>query len=312
MQYRELTNLTTTETRQDDGAQFTTIAMVFQNPFTLEFTVLNEFLNPGTSYQFRLGFPFPSYTFYSNTLIAKTFDSNSPLVSYLTTSSTSSSIHASWEVPEYTNGIIGYRARIYVSAYDNGGIENPTFDSSTATIVQSADLSLSETSFTFGCSGNDTKNCLHPYTMYYIEIGVVHDGSGDSIKSFYVATQVYVAPIVLRDAAVMFLHGQTITVTLLNPVPAYGTPTGIESTFLYPAMLTSADGAINMALSDSSVVSESDLTVKITMTVAEYSLLVSSMYSKSAFSTLFLKYGSSGKKIQLSYYCLHRDPIVLN
>jgi len=79
---------------------------------------------------------------------------------------------------------------------------------------------------------------------------------------------------------------------------------GISTTFLSPASITSIDGHFNVSLLNSSIQQNpSDGTLHISLSKGEFELLYSQLISFASFSSLSFNYGQ-GSRISMSYYCL--------
>jgi hypothetical protein len=304
VQYRRVANLTTSLTGNDFSA-YTTLPMVFENARTLDFEIPKSTLLDGVYYEFRLGFAFSTFTYYTNTRVLKTYDANSPFVGKVKTSTTNSSISVIFDAPEYFDGVVGYSARLLYKDRGNGDVVNPQWPSSLLTVVESRDLSLTDTEVVFGCIEYTADNCLFPFTMYAIELTVIREKGRDAPKTVYVATKVTTKVVVKRDRADLFLHGKRIDVTFLAAVPMYASNTAIGSTlFGAGAYLTNRKQDINLTLSSSTVASVSSTSVQITLSDNEYATLVSKVRAADfVFSTMYLHYGE-GKTIEMGTYCL--------
>ena len=287
VQYRAVLNKTLAAT-DSDPTPYTTLPMVFPNAHTYEFLIPRLWLVDGTAYEFRLGFPFADYTFYTNSLIAKTFDVNSPFVNSVSTVSTNQSISVSWNEPEYADGIVGYRVLLY----------------STGTLISSMDLTLTETSVVLGCSDvTSVEACLMPVTTYLIGISVIRQTGPDSPKYVYASTLMTVVPVVLQNTSSLFLFGGDIMITFVANVPIYNN-TPINETFLYPASLMNTGHDVVLDLSGSIVQSISGTIMKVIMSYTEAELLISQVFSLSIFTPMSIAFGTQPSSIILSYQCL--------
>lgn len=303
VQYRRVANLTVTLTG-NDFSSYTTLPMVFENARTLDFKVPRSTLVDGVYYEFRLGFAFPTFTYYTNTRVLKTYDANSPFVGNVKTASTNSSISVTFSAPEFFDGVVGYSARLLYKDKGNGDVINPQWSASSLTVVESRDLSLTDTMLVFGCAEYTEDNCLVPFTLYAIELTVIRENGRDAPKTVYAATKVTTKVVVRRDRADLFLHGASIVVTFLNAVPMYGNNTAIGSTlFGSGAYIVNKKQDISQTLSLSTVTSVSSTVVRIVMPESEYQKLVANVRAPSlTFSTMYLHYGEN-KTIEMGTYC---------
>jgi hypothetical protein len=304
VQYRRVLNLTASLTGNDFSA-YTTLPMVFENARTLDFKIPRSTLVDGVYYELRLGFSFPTYTYYTNTRVLKTYDANSPFVGKVKSITTNSSISVTFEAPEYFDGVVGYNARLLYKDRGNGDVVNPQWLPSSLTVVESRDLSLSETEVVFGCSEYTADNCLFSFTLYAVELTVIREKGPDAPKTVYVATKVTTKVVVKRDQADLFLHGRRIDVTFLSAVPMYESNTTIVSTLFGSGVhLTNKKQDLNITLSSSTVASVSSTVVQITLSDNVYSMLVSKVRAPDfVFSTMYLHYGE-GKTIEMGTYCM--------
>lgn len=300
VQYRPVINLTLTATDQEQ-TPFITLPMVFPNAHTLEFTVPAHVLLPGKHYEFRLGFAFSTYTYYTNQVVAKTFDSSSPFVSHVQMMSTSNSITVSWLEPEYAEHIIGYSLRVLYNQLGNGDATNyRQWNVSMLSVFDSRSLTLSQTSQTITCSSTVSSRCLSPFTTYVLEIAVIRETGHDMPSYYYVSTQK--VPVVKKNTAAFNLHAAHILVSFLNGVEALPVGTRLVSTAYSPAYITSQNSDLLFGLNRSTIESVSSNVVKITFSEDEYSLILKQLLSLS-FSPLTLHYGQS-QTILMSVSCL--------
>ena len=304
VQYRRVANLTQSTTSNDLSTPYTTLSMSFMSATAQQFIVPASTLAAGVFYEFRLGFPFPSYTYYTNTLIAKTFDATSPFVNSLSVNPTDVFATASWHEPEYNSGLVGYRVALFYKQIGNGAISNPQWASDPQlTSVVSLTLPLTQTSVDFGCSDRASASCLPVFTTYLLQISVVRQSGTDSPRSFYFATKP--AAIVARNTSSMFLYGGKITVHLTVDVPMYNN-TPIASTLLYPVGLSNKRGDLNLtSLTQSTVQTESKSSLVIFLSNAEYSSLLNQLrLSSFLYSAMSLTFGARQEKISIQPYCL--------
>jgi len=305
VQYRTIVNQTLSQTMTDFSTPYVTLPMVFENSHTLEFLVPRSALVDGTHYEFRLGYPFSEYTFYTNTLIAKTFDSNSPFVSNIVTSSTNSSIKMSWIQPEYSDGLLGYKVDILYLVGGNGQLTNPQWNVSTLTLAYSYRLSLTDLSLVQGCGADGVTGCLIPYTTYLVQISVIRESGVDKPKAIYVSTSQ--TPVEKHDTASIFVYGGRINVNFVSTTAWYNTSTAISSTMFWPAYIASQLGDIQVNLTSSLVTSVAGSNnVTLTLSSIEYSSLVSQVIASNAYSKMTLYFGGN-RTLGLSVYCLLID-----
>ena len=305
IQYRAVTNLTLTMTEQDTTTPFITLPMVFPNGNARQFTIPRYQLNDGTYYEFRLGYPFSTYTFYTNTMIAKTFDVNSPFVNSVVSSSLDTIISMSWGQPEYNTDLIGYSVSIYYKYLHNAGVANPTWRPSDSTLVTSFQLPLTQLSFTYGCIDLSAGDCLTPFTTYLVDIAVIRTTGQDNPKGVYVSTQHTVAS--LHNTSSIYLYALKITMNFTVNVPTYTTGTPINETFLHPLNLhTTQIADLNINLTESTVQSVSDTSIVITMSLAEYEQMAfSTIYNADfVFTPFLIQYGPKSIVEPCSVYCL--------
>ena len=293
-----------TLTQQDTNTPYITLPIVFENAYARAFTVPLSVLAAGAYYEFRLGFPFPTYTSYTDTIVAKTFDSSSPFINSVVTSSTNSSISVSWGAPEYSDGAVGYSVRIYYKVIGNGNGKSRHWDVSQVTLAASLSFGLSQTSFSFGCDSGSNVDCLSPFTVYRVDISVIRQSGAGSPVSVYVTTAKTVVPVVAKSTAVMFLFGKKITVTLVDTVPNYPANTPISSSILYPFALKSIHGELNYQLKNSSMQTTGNHTIVVTMSEAEFTDIVNELFGTLTFSVISMFYGASNTAIPLQHHCL--------
>ena len=303
VQYRAVANLTLSETMNDVTTPYTTLPMVFASGNAQQFLIPRDALNDGTYYEFRLGYPFPTYTFYTNTMIAKTFDVNSPFVNSLASTSLDTIVSVSWNAPEYGNELIEYAVSIYYSQLGNAGINDPQWGASGATLVTSFQLPLTQLSFTYGCTDLAAKDCLAPYTTYLISIAVIRTSGTDEPKAFYVSTQQTITS--LHNSSSIYLYALTITMNFTVTVPQYAANTPINATLLHPLSLHTTRGDLSINLTQSTVFSVSNSSIRVTLSLDEYKSIVSTFYEPSFLFTPFvLQYGTSRTTEPSSVYCL--------
>ena len=304
VQYRAVSNLTLTASSNDNFTPYTTLAMSFSNGLSHEFTVPNSVLRPGTYYEFRLGFPFQTYTFYSNELVAKTYDANSPFVSNVGVVPKDVIASALWRQPEYSDGIVGYQVTLWYDEAGNGAVSTLQGKSTSALKqVLSSSLPLIQTSVTIGCTDLTSSLCLLPYTTYLLQIAVIRQAGTDSPKNTYFTTK----PILLDNynTSSLFLHGGKILMRFTVPIPVYSNAS-ISATFLSPVMLSNEAGNLALTqLSKSTVNTLTNKTLEIVLDESEYAVLVNQLRQLSfTYSAITMKYGPSHVATDVFTYCL--------
>ena len=304
VQYRKVANLTASVSENDLATQYTTLSMAFMSGGAKQFTVPSHVLDPGAYYEFRLGFPFPSYTYYTNTLITKAFDSNSPFVNSVGAVASDVLSTVSWSAPEYSVGIVGYRVALLYKAAGNGDLVSPQWTASdNLQLVSSNDLPLTQTSITLGCTDVSLSSCLVAFTTYLVQISVIRQSGVDSAKNVYFST--LHTQLSAHNSSTLFLYGGKITVQFTAPVPTYNN-VSIGSTFMSPPKLHNKRGDLALTtLNQSRVQSISSTTVEIRLSEAEYNVLLSQItVSTFVYSPMTLTYGSEQAGIAMQPYCL--------
>ena len=189
IQYRAVANLTLSKSGNDLSTPFTTLPMSFENAITHQFTVPQHALIAGAYYEFRLGYPFESYTYYTNSMFTKTFDASSPFVNNVQTWSIDTILSVSWGEPAYSDGIVGYSVSIWYEQIGNAGIARAqAWNVSTLNLVTSFDLTLAQTSFVYGCTALGASDCLWPFTTYVVGVSVIRQTGVDVPEYIYVST----------------------------------------------------------------------------------------------------------------------------
>ena len=299
VQYRQVANLTLSVSGNDVATPWLTLPMVFDsNAHT--FLIPTHALLSGTYYELRQGYPFPTYTYFSDSVIAKTFDASSPFVNHVTPIATNESLAVYWQQPEYADGIVGYQVRVLFAGVGNGGLGNASLNVSLLNVFATYQVPLTQTSVFVGCSSGPGNNCLAPSTTYLLEFTVIRQTGSDTPSYVYASTLQTVAAAVTDF---IFVHGGWIVVDMRHPIPFYnGTP--ITSTVLAPAYVVSSNGNINVTLTASSTVtSTSNSSMKIAIGDVEYGELVSQL-ALHAYSGLNLVVGDP-TWFPLTSYCLH-------
>ena len=305
VQFRKVMNLTASGSENDLATQYTTLAMSFMSGGAKQFTVPVYVLTAGAYYEFRLGFPFPSYTYYTDTLIAKTFDAESPFVNSVEIVASDVLADVSWGAPEDGEGIVGYRVALLYKAVGNGDLVDPRWTAAdNLQLVSSADLPLTQTSVTLGCTDVlSSSSCLVAYTTYLVRIAVIRQSGVGGAKSVYFST--LQTQLSARNSSSMFLHGGKITVQFTVAVPAYNN-VSIGSTLLNPLRLHNKRGDLALStLNQSRVQSISETVVEVLLSEGEYSALAGQFKSPGfAYSAMWLTYGSDQASVALQPYCL--------
>ena len=246
VQYRKVANLTASVSESDLATQYTTLSMAFMSGGAKQFMVPSSVLTAGAYYEFRLGFPFLSYTYYTDTLIAKVFDANSPFVNSVNVVASDVLSTVSWEAPEYSVGIVGYRVALLYKIVGNGDIANPQWTADdNLQLVSSSDLPLTQTFMTLGCtsaadvSSSSTSPCLVAFTTYLVQISVIRQSGVDSAKNVYFST--LHTQLSARNTSTMFLYGAKITIDFTVSIPVYNN-VPMTFTFLSPLKLHNKRG----------------------------------------------------------------------
>ena len=304
VQYRKVANLTASASENDLATQYTTLSMSFMSGGAKQFMVPSSVLTAGAHYEFRLGFPFPSYTYYTNTLIAKVFDANSPFVNSVGTAASDVLSTVSWGAPEYSVGIVGYRVALLYKAVGNGDVVNPQWTAAdNLRLVSSNDLPLTQTSIALGCTDVSSSSCLAAFTTYLVQISVIRQSGVDRAKNVYFST--LPTQLSARNSSTMFLYGAKITVQFMVAVPTYN-DVSVASTLLSPLTLHNKRGDLALSsLNQSRVQSISGTAVEIHLSESEYTALVGQLRMPVfVYSAMWLTYGSDQASIALQPYCL--------
>ena len=305
VQYRKVVNLTASVSSNDLGTPYTTLSMVFMSGGAKQFTVPSSVLVAGAYYEFRLGFPFPSYTYYTNTLIAKVFDASSPFVNSVAIEAGDVLSTVSWSAPEYSVGLVGYRVALLYKAAGNGYMVNPQWTAADSLqLVSSSDVPLTQTSIELGCRDVSlSSSCLVAFTTYLVQISVIRQSGVDNAKNAYFST--LHTQLSTHNSSTLFLHGGKITLHLTVAVPSYNNAS-IASTFLSPLRLHNKRGDLALSsLNQSRVQSVSGMTVEIVLSDSEYSALVTQINAQSfVYSPMTLTYGSAQASVAIQTYCL--------
>jgi hypothetical protein len=288
-----------------DTTPFVTLPMVFSNSHALDFKVLAAYLTVGRYYEFRLGFPYSSYTYFTNSLFVKTYDASSPFVSRVQLSSTNASITVSWVAPEYADGIVGYRLQVLYSGTGNGALTNSQWSASALKVFVLIDVPFSSTRRTITCVNGTASACLSSFTKYVVSIAVIRQVGADSPLVFNVTTaKTVVIATAKRDVAQLFLFAGAISVSFASAgAPTYAVAAPIFDTIFWPAALTNKNNDIRLNLTSSTVQTLWDGTIKIEFSEAEFASLQTMAFAVSAFSTMSFHFGDN-HTIAMTYHCL--------
>ena len=278
--------------------------MPFESSQTLQVTIPASTLKNGTYYEFRIGFPFSDHTFYSNSLVAKTFDSNSAFVNSIVATSTNESISVSWGTPEYSDGIVGYRVSVLYQRVGNAQVAVPqSWNVSTLNVFAGTpyQVPLMQTSVVISCTNtNNSETCLESNTVYVIGVSVIRQSVTGAPKYVFVATEQTVIPVVPTN--LFFFYGSLITLNIASTAAVY-TAAPISSTVISPAIITSQAGDVTLQLQNSTVTTVSSSVVQIKISYAEYTSLRTQIFA-TKFTPLTLAYGSGNRGAALTFYCL--------
>ena len=300
VQYRQVVNLTLSAAASDAATPWLTLPMVFDSD-AHAFLIPTHALLSGTYYELRQGYPFPTYTYYSDSAIVKTFDASSPFVNHVTPIATNGSLAVYWQQPEYLVGIVGYQVRVLFAGVGNGGLANANWNVSTLHVFGTYQVPLTQDSVLVGCASDGSSGCLAPFTTYLLEFTVIRETGLDAPSYVYAAT----LPTVAAAATdFIFLHGGWIIVDTKQALPFYNS-TPITATVLAPAYVASSDGSINVTLTAESTVTSMANSTAVTIAVgsAEYGQLVSQL-ALHASTGLSLVVGDPTAFL-LTPYCLH-------
>jgi hypothetical protein len=140
IEYRRVMNATVSASYLDYSA-FKTLPMPLENAHSLVFKVPDGWFAEGAHYEFRMAYPFSSYTYRTNSIVVKVFDAASRLISSPLVTATSASILVMWTPPEYFSNLIDYFVQIYESLHQGArrGAENEMLlDELTLSLLQTA------------------------------------------------------------------------------------------------------------------------------------------------------------------------------
>jgi hypothetical protein len=279
--------------------------MVFENSHARTFEVPKKWLEEGVHYEFRMAYPFSSYTYRTNSLVVKTFDSTSPYVSSVVWSSTHERIYIDWEAPEYSEGLIGYRVNVSYLIEGNGDVLHPHWSTSDLTVVGHADLSLTSTSATIGCHVDSAAItvCLFGYTMYYVEISVIRESGVDAPRTFYVVTTLLERS--AFDHSEIYIYTGDIFVMFVDEAEwMVSGMMAIGDTPFARARIESPSKDLVVELHNSTVVQTSPREFKIEMSYDEYHMMLTLIDRfEFTFTSLSLVYGAEQNSMPLLEFC---------
>ncbi len=309
MQYREVANLTVTRSANDVSTPFTTLPMLFTSASTREFVVPISVLKPGVYYEFRLGFPFTTHTYYTNSMLAKTFGPTSRVVANVVIKPSDTAVRLSWDAPENTIGFVGYRLAVYYSKLRNGAAKpfSPDADTRGLALFSSIEIVYALAAATFGCTNrSEPVPCLTPYTHYLMYFSVLRADGPDDVRTLPFTT---LHDLQMSNSSALFLYGATLALTLTTTLPVYAnTPLG--ASLLYPVYLNNTNGDVTLALSEEGTVnSVSPSSVRISLVGADYDSLRAQLLAASLeFSPFSLFFGQESYRVPVSIYCLCSSP----
>jgi hypothetical protein len=291
VQYRRVANATTTTTGVDP-TPFVTLSLPFPAG-ARQLLVPSSVLQEGATYQFRLGFPHPDFTYYSNSLVAKAFEASSRFVSHVLDSRQASSISISWEAPEYLTGLVGYQVSLLYLEPGNGGLANPSWNASQLQVATRVSLPSTEVSVIFGCiEDSNSSECLLPFTLYRVEISVVREGGAESPLVHYTST----LPFSTRQhdyAEVFGSSGDLFVVFQHNQSELYAPGTSIQQTMFAGARVTSKNRDVDLDLRNSTVQSLSASRFWIRLSDADFYWLLHDVIERLDYSEWTLSFGSA-------------------
>ena len=305
VQYRPVSNLTSTLSYNDTITPWTTLPMIPRDiPSML---VPSSYLDGGAYYEFRLAFQSGIHTSHSNTqaLISTTYNAASFLIGNVETISFDTMISVSWNAPEYSDELIGYAVSVFFKASGNAGVADPQWGASGSTLLSSFQLPLTQLSFSYGCTDLTASDSLAPFTTYLVDIAVIRSTKTDVPKSIYVSTQHTIAS--LHNTSSIYLYAVTITMNFTVAMPQYAAGTPINATILHPLNLhTTRIEDLNVNLTQSTVESVSNTSMKVTLSLSEYKLITSAtIYNPSFLFTPFvIEYGAAQLIEPCSVHCL--------
>ncbi len=174
IQFRLIQNLTLTLVG-NDTSPFDTLPCSFDSSSGLDFLVPLSLLAAGQHYEFRMGFPYVGFTYYSNSQFVKAFSAGSGYVGQVQWTSTNETIRVWWEAPEDTEGLIGYNVVLYLPAAINSTSlrrESEKGSDSSKRVIASFVLTLTSRSISVRCLAGV---CLIPDKIYSVDIAVIRE-----------------------------------------------------------------------------------------------------------------------------------------
>jgi hypothetical protein len=258
----------------------------------------------GRFYEFRLGYRFPSYTYFSNVITIQTLSNSSLLVAKLHASTTNQSALITWAPPEYIADVVGYH--VFVSFLASGSAGASTIgDFASIGFSESIFLPLMQNSIFIGCLDNtlDGSQCLSPFSSYLIRVAVITSKAPQKPSSLVFTTKATVTPTERFDEASFYALAGLITLTFVAEMPVIADTTPIAASFLNQSVIVSQDGGFRLALLSATVRSRSSTVINVHLSLAEMNHTISYIYNASqSYSPLSLKY--SGRALLLKPQCL--------
>ena len=305
VEYRRVANPTNAALGLD-LSPYATVPMVFDNARSLLFKVPMQWLVDGTFYEFRMAHPSTSYTYRSNSLVVKTFDASSPLVSSVAWTSTHDEIKLSWKAPEHSAGLIGYEIRVLYDEEGNGDHLDPSWTASELTALGETQVDLATTSVTIGCNTASARltECLATYTIYYVEISVIREGGTDEPSHYYIYTTLLEKS--SYDHSEVYIYTGDVFVSLVAPIGWMSNDTvEIGASPFAGARITSPSGDLVVELAHSTVRSMSATQIKIVLSHEEYeSMLTQIDRFTFSFTSLSLVYAGGNKSMPMLEFCM--------
>ena len=305
IEYRRVMNATVSASYLD-YSPYLTLPMVFENAHSLVFKVPKEWLAEGAYYEFRMAYPFSSYTYRTNSLVVKTFDASSTYVTSVMWTSTHERIDVAWQAPEYSAGLIGYDVRVSYLFEGNGDLLNPSWVSSELTVLGRTQVDLASTSLTIGCNAAGARliACLSVFTVYYVEISVIREGGTDEPRHFYIYTTLLEKS--SYDHSEIYIYSGDVFVTFVEPTGwALNGTVAIGVSPFAGARIESPSGDLVVELVHSTVTSVAPNKLHILMSHHEFGSMRTQIGSDDyAFTSLSLVYDGGNKSMPLSEFCL--------
>ena len=304
MEYRRVSNLSVA-VHGLDVSPYLTLPMVFDSADSLVFKVPKILLAEGAHYEFRMAYPFTSYTYRTNSIIVKTFDASSSFVSSVTWTSTHNEIKLSWKAPEHSAGLIGYKVRVLYQQEGNGDQLNPSWTASELTALGETQVDLATTSATIGCDAASAQltECLATYTIYYVEVSVIREGGTDEPRHFYIYTTLLEKS--SYDHIEVYIYNGDMFMTLVEPIGWMSNGTvEIGASPFAGARFQSPSGDLVVELEHSTVRSMSATQIKIVLSHEEYESMRAQIYRFNfTFMSLSLVYAGGNKSMPMLEFC---------